>query len=151
MVVPSEEFKVNIALKHLSVAFILTCGLAWVRPAYARENAVASVPAQAGTALFAIFYRPGPRWKAGLPMRKQALREHAEYYRAALGRGQVFAGGALAKIDGGLAILRMSSLDEAEAFLAADPALLNGTFVGEVHAWTPRFVADGPLKPRAQP
>ncbi|MBA3677154.1 MAG: hypothetical protein H0W74_07085 [Sphingosinicella sp.] len=135
----------NIALKHLSVALILACGLAWVRPAYAQENATA--PAQAGPALFAILYRPGPGWKAGLPMQKQALREHAQYYQTALRQGRVFAGGALAKIDGGLAILRMSSLDEAEAFLAADPALLNGTFVGEVHAWTPRFVADGPLKP----
>lgn len=113
----------------------------------AKDNPASIAPAPAGPGLFAILYRPGPKWKVGQPMHKQALRGHAEYYERALQQGRLFAGGALPRIDGGLAILKMSSLEEAKAFLAADPALLNGTFVGEVHAWAPRFVADGPLTP----
>lgn len=117
--------------------------------AFASSPQQGKTPAAAPTTtqLFAVIYRQGPKWKAGQPMQKQALRGHAEYYARAMEEGRVFAGGALVAVNGGLAILRMSNLDDAKAFLAADPALLNGTFVGELHAWTPRFVAEGPLRP----
>jgi uncharacterized protein YciI len=142
------ESSMNIALKPL-LALLLIVGspaMAFASsPEQGKADPVAAKPATPH--LFAVIYRQGPNWKAGQPMQKQALAEHAEYYRRAMEEGRVFAGGGLVAMNGGLAILRMSNLDEARAFLAADPALLNGTFIGEVHAWNPRFVAEGPLRP----
>ena len=68
------------------------------------------------------------------------------YYRQGVSDGRVYAGGGLMAINGGLAILTLQNLEEAERFLASDPAILNGTFVGEVHEWTPGVMA-GPLRP----
>lgn len=136
-----------ITIKHLLVATILSAS-AMAVPAVAETQSKAAEPAPQSKPgnLFAVIYRQGPNWKAGLPMQKQALGEHREYYLRALKEDGVFAGGGLMDINGGLAILRMSSLEEAKAFLAADPAMLNGTFVGEVHAWKLGLVAEGPLK-----
>lgn len=141
----------NVSFKHAFAAFILASGVTMAAPSSAQspDKRTASVPNPATSKLFAIVYRQGPKWKTGLPMGKQALTEHFYYYQQALKEGRLFAGGALPAINGGLAILKMSSIDEAKAFLAADPALLNGTFLGEVHAWTPnpKLVTNEPLKP----
>lgn len=96
--------------------------------------------------LFAVIYRPGKGWKPGQPMSRQDLGGHLRYYRQGLADGRVFAGGGLMAINGGLAILTMTSLPQAEAFLAADPAILNGTFSGEVHVWTPAVMSSEQLK-----
>ncbi len=137
----------GIAIRHFLVATILS-STATPSPLFALAQDKPAEPTSRSEAgnLFAIIYRQGPNWKAGLPMHKQALREHLEYHRRALSAGRAYAGGGLMDINGGLAILRMSSLDEAKAFLAADPAVLNGTFVGEVHPWTLGYSAEGPLK-----
>lgn len=101
--------------------------------------------------LFAVFYRPGPNWKVGLPMARQALGDHLRYYREGVANGRVFAGGGLAAANGGLAILTVPSQVEAQAFLAGDPAILNGVFVGEVQLWTPAVVSDRPLHRLTRP
>lgn len=107
--------------------------------------APADPPRSTKALLFAVMYRPGPAWRPGVPMSGQALREHVAYYRAAAASGRVFAGGALPAIDGGLAILVLPDLQAARAFLSADPAILNGTFVGEVNLWQPAVRTKKPL------
>jgi hypothetical protein len=42
-------------------------------------------------------------------------------------------------------IIYASTIDEARATLAADPAVSTGIFTGEVKRWRPRFRAEGPL------
>ncbi|WP_114953316.1 YciI family protein [Sphingosinicella terrae] len=104
--------------------------------------------AQPDRQLFVIHYRPGPAWVAGRPMGEQNLRPHGLYYRDLLQQGRVFAGGGFVGEDGGLAIIRAASRAEAEAILAADPAIRDGIFAAELRQWSPRFVADGPLAER---
>ena len=92
---------------------------------------------------FAIIYRPGPNWQAGLPMERQDLGAHLAYYRLGVAQGRVFAGGALPSVDGGLAILTASSLADAEAFLELDPAVVKGVFVAQLFEWRPGVIRTG--------
>ncbi len=114
----------------------------------------AQAPAQPGPAataprqLFLFLYRPGPAWRAGVPMREQDLRAHGAYHARLVREGRSVAGGGYVGEDGGMAIVRAASLEEARAMLAADPAILNGVFVAEIRRWAPRFHSDAPLVER---
>ena len=99
--------------------------------------------------LFVIHYSPGPAWRPGRPMREQDLRAHGTYYAGLLREGRVFAGGGYVGEDGGLAIVRAANLAEAQALLAADPAISSGVFVATLRQWAPRFYSDGRLVERA--
>jgi uncharacterized protein YciI len=107
----------------------------------AAQAPVASEPRQ----LFVIHYSPGPAWRLGRPMREQDLRAHGAYYAGLLRDGRAFAGGGYVGEDGGLAIIRAANLAEAQALLAADPAITSGVFVATLRQWAPRFHGDGPL------
>jgi uncharacterized protein YciI len=111
--------------------------------------AVTAVPAAAQSSsqgaavqarqLFLFLFSPGPAWQPGVPMRQQDLREHAAYHDRLVREGRGFAGGAYRGMDGGMAIIRAADLAEAQAMLAADPAIVNGVFVAELRQWVPRF------------
>lgn len=109
-------------------------------PAVAQAPAQ-SVPAQARQ-LFLFLFSPGPSWRPGVPMRQQDLREHAAYHDRLVREGRGFAGGGYVGMDGGMAIVRAADRAEAQAILAADPAIVNGVFVADLRQWTPRFHTD---------
>lgn len=136
--------RIGLAMLALSIGLSLPASAVGAQGAAATESQ-AGPQMTSGTKLFAVIYRPGPAWRPGVPMAGQTLLDHLRYYRRAASEGRVFAGGALPAIDGGLAILVMPSLEEARAFLAADPAIVNGTFVGEVNLWSPAVRSDRPL------
>ena len=98
------------------------------------------------TQLWIVVYRPGPAWVAGKPMHEQKLGPHVVYIRGLLAEGRLVAGGPFTDGDGGMAIFRASSPDEARAMLAADPAVSSGVFVAEMRPWEPRFDSGKPLK-----
>lgn len=102
----------------------------------------------AGRELFLFLFSPGPNWRPGVPMRQQDLREHAAYHDRLVREGRGFAGGGYVGMDGGLAIVRAADLAEAQAMLAADPAIVNGVFAAELRQWRPRFHSDVPLVER---
>lgn len=118
---------------------------------------IACPPAMAQTAagteavqparLFIFTYRPGPAWRAGLPMAKQALGPHAAYHKRLVAQGRSFAAGPFLTSEGGMAIIRAADLEEAQAMLAADPAIQSGVFVGSIEAWRPGLRTDQPLPP----
>jgi uncharacterized protein YciI len=110
--------------------------------------APASQPAAQPRQLFLFLYRPGPAWRAGVPMARQDLREHAAYHARLVREGRSAAAGGYAGEDGGMAIVRAANRAEAEAILAADPAIRNGVFVAELRQWAPRFHNDAPLVER---
>jgi uncharacterized protein YciI len=110
-------------------------------PALAQPEPAPAPPRQ----LYLFLYRPGPAWRAGVPMRQQDLRDHAAYHGRLLREGRSFAGGGYVGENGGLAIVRAANLEDARAMLAADPAIRNGVFVAEIRQWVPRFHNDGPL------
>ncbi|MBY8820874.1 YciI family protein [Sphingomonas colocasiae] len=94
--------------------------------------------------LFAIVYRPGPAWKAGVPMAQQGLGEHARYMKRLVDEGVIHTAGPLGA-DGGLVLLHARDLAAAQSLMAADPAVLAGLFAGEVRPFAPRFTSERPL------
>jgi uncharacterized protein len=117
-------------------------------PAGAQSPAQAAPAAAAPRQLFLFLYRPGPAWRAGVPMRQQDLRAHGAYHARLVREGRSVAGGGYVGEEGGMAIVRAASLAEARAMLAADPAIENGVFVAELRQWLPRFHSDAPLVER---
>lgn len=105
----------------------------------------AGAPVAVKAELYIFLFRPGPNWRDGVPMRDQDLRAHAAYHSQLVREGRGFAGGGYTEMDGGMAIVRAANRSEAEAILAADPAILNGVFTAEVRAWRPRFYSQSPL------
>lgn len=98
--------------------------------------------------LFLFLFRPGPAWRAGVPMPQQDLRDHGAWHARLVREGRSVAGGGYVGEDGGMAIVRAANRAEAEAMLAADPAIRNGLFVAELRQWRPRFHSDAPLVER---
>ena len=78
-------------------------------------------------------------------MVQQDLKAHAAYHAALVRENRAVAAGEYVGMDGGLAIVRAADLTEAQAILAADPAIMNGVFIAEVRKWRPRFHNDKPL------
>jgi uncharacterized protein YciI len=113
-------------------------------PALAQPEPAPAAPRQ----LYLFLYRPGPAWRAGRPMREQDLRAHGAYHARLVREGRSVAGGGYVGEDGGMAIVRAASPDEARAMLAADPAIVNGVFVAELRQWAPRFHSEAPLVER---
>lgn len=123
----------------LLLALTLACA-----PAPAQPEPAPAPPRQ----LFLFLYSPGPAWRTGRPMREQDLRDHAAYHARLLREGRGFAGGGFVGEEGGLAIVRAASLEEARAMLAADPAIRNGVFIADLRQWAPRFHSEAPLVER---
>lgn len=115
--------------------------------ALAAGSAMAQTPAPAGV-VYVISYRTGPSWKPGKPMSEQAIGPHGAYMRRLFDEGRMLAAGPTLDVDGGVVLLRAASLDEAQAMMAADPAVTSGLFVGEVRAWRPAFSTGEPVAPR---
>ena len=121
-----------------SLLLALAIGLA---PACASAQS-ASTPtavAQAPSTYFLFLYRPGPAWRAGVPMNQQGLAPHGAYMQQLLRDERLLAGGGFTDIDGGMAVVRAANMDEARALLAADPAITSGIFVADIRHWRPRF------------
>ena len=72
--------------------------------------------------LFAIVLGPGAAWKKGQPFKGPGLDQHRTYWKGLLAEGRIAAAGPLG--DGsGLALVRARNQKEAEALIAADPAV----------------------------
>jgi uncharacterized protein YciI len=113
----------------------------------------ASVPAaqpESSRQLFLFLFRPGPAWIEGKPMAEQDLRAHGAFHAALVRDNRAVAAGGYVGMDGGMAIVRAIDLAEAQAILAADPAIINGVFVADVRQWRPRFHNDKPLVEASQ-
>lgn len=104
---------------------------------------VAPVAAQP-LSIYAILYRPGPSWREGVPMVEQSLGPHGRYIADQARNGRVRAAGPFAS-EGGIVLLRVASEEEAQAFVAADPAVVAGLFEAEIELWTPRFRESAPF------
>ena len=104
-----------------------------------------SMQTPAAQQVFVIEYKPGPAWRTGVPMNRQALGPHAAYWTRLAREGRAIGAGPYLDVDGGIAMITAASMDEARTIVAADPAVTTGVFVGEVHAWSPRIRGAGEL------
>jgi uncharacterized protein YciI len=130
--------------KLIGWTFAAILALAAPFPALAAPPAAPPV-AQATPQLYVFTYRPGPAWRAGVPMKQQGLGPHGTYMQSLLDAGRLFAAGGFVDADGGMAIIYAATIDEARTMLAADPAISSGIFTAEIRHWRPRFRASGPL------
>jgi uncharacterized protein YciI len=87
---------------------------------------------------FVVIHRPGPAWKANVPLFEQeGLAQHIEHFRKLLGDGKLTIGGPfLDEAGGGFMIPEPGvSEDEVRRFAGDDPAVKSGLLTVEVRPW----------------
>ena len=93
-------------------------------------SAAASTPAP--KQLFAVEIRTGPQWNTALPPNQQALmREHSAHLRKLRDEGRIRFGARDGDV--GLVVLEAAHIEEARAWMEADPSIRGGTFRFEIH------------------
>lgn len=95
--------------------------------------------------VYLLTYRQGPTWVEGQPMNRQKLGPHDRYMRGLLKDGTLVAAGRFTRENGGMAVIRAANRAEAQAVLAADPAVMSGIFVGTLTSWEPSFDSRQPI------
>lgn len=93
-------------------------------PAKAEIKSAPSAPAPviAKGHLFAVVLGPGAAWKKGQPFKGPGLDAHRQYWKGLYAQGRVASAGPLGDRSG-LALIRAKNQKEADALLAADPAV----------------------------
>lgn len=127
----SRRETVVIALAAMAVAALPACTTAAQSPPQTQVTRPMT--------WYVFTFRPGPAWRDGVPMNKQALGPHAAYWKQLVAEGRAVAAGGFVHSAGGMAIVRASHLAEAEGIRAADPAIVSGVFVAAIEAWTPGY------------
>ena len=86
-----------------------------------------------------VFHHPGPAWRGGVEFREQpGVQEHVDHYRRLLDDGHLELGGPFLGEEalGGMMVATPDmSLEDLDAFAAADPAVRSGLLTYEVRAW----------------
>lgn len=102
-----------------------------------QTKAAASKPKEAevsaarykGGKLFAVVIGPGPSWKKGQPLKKSGNDKHWQYWQDLHRGGRIESAGPVGK-DTGFALLHARDQKDANAVLAADPAIRAGQYRG---------------------
>jgi uncharacterized protein YciI len=87
---------------------------------------------------YVVFHRPGPNWQGGVDFREQeGVREHVQHYLNFHEQGKLELGGPFLLPDAGgmMVATKDVSQEELGAFTAADPAVLSGLLIYEIHPW----------------
>ena len=84
---------------------------------------------------FALQYSPGPNWENDKSIYDQDLKEHIAYMERLHKEGKLLMGGPFSDSTGGLALLKVGSIEEAADIVEKDPAVLNGVFEVAVRPW----------------
>jgi uncharacterized protein len=85
---------------------------------------------------FLVVYRPGPAFLAGKPLAQQPLQEHGRYILSLYVKGALKHAGPFGDDTGGAAVFEATDETEAKAIVAADPAVVSGVFLADLHPWT---------------
>ena len=87
-----------------------------------KPTPAAPAPVIAKGHLFAVVLGPGSTWKKGQPFKGPGLDAHRLYWKGLYAQGRVASAGPLGDRSG-LALIRAKNQKEADALLAADPAV----------------------------
>ena len=101
------------------------------------DEKIAPVAAKRGGPLFAVVIGPGPSWKKGQPLKKGSD-GHWKYWQDLHAKGVVDSAGPVGQ-DTGFVLLRARNQREANAVIAADPAVRAGKFRGVARPYDPAF------------
>ncbi len=107
--------------RALSAAALALLAVPGALAAREKPQAEAKMPVAKGR-LFAAVLGPGPKWKKGQPFKGPGLEQHRAYWKKLHEEGRVASAGPLGD-DTGLILLRAKNQSEANALLAADPAV----------------------------
>ncbi|MFM5949385.1 MAG: YciI family protein [Novosphingobium sp.] len=97
--------------------------------------------------LYAVVLGPGPAWKKGQPFKGPGLEEHRRYWKKLHAEGRVASAGPLGA-DTGLAVVRARSQGEADALVAADPAVKARILRGVARPYASELVSTAVLTGR---
>ena len=89
-----------------------------------------------------VFYTAGPKWKKGRPAREQELADHDRYQQTLVQSGKLKMGGPFASIAGGMAVLEVASMEEAQKLAAEDPAVTSQVMRSLVQEWEPSYLGN---------
>ena len=121
---------------RLAMALMLT--LAAAAAALAQSVPASAAPAASGAVsrgLFAVQIRTGPQWNTALPPNQQAhMREHSAHLHKLREEGRLRIGARFGEV--GLVVLEATTIDEARAWMEADPSMRGGTFRYEIHPFS---------------
>ena len=84
---------------------------------------------------FLILHTPGPEWIQGEGFQNQRLMDHGSYIHSQYQKGVVIEGGPFLDNSGGLAIIKVDDVAQAEEFIRQDPAVQTGVFEAELRPW----------------
>ena len=84
---------------------------------------------------YLVAYRPGPAWLPSKPIGEQPLKEHGRYMLGLYVKGSLKFAGPFSDNAGGAAAFEAADDEEAKAVVAADPAVVSGVFLADVHPW----------------
>ena len=84
---------------------------------------------------YLVVFKPGPAWLAGRPVTEQPLKEHGRYMLSLYTKGVMKFAGPFSDGTGGAYVFDAASDAEADAIMAADPALVDKVLVAERHPW----------------
>lgn len=121
--------------RTLALALILTL-LSAPPVLAAKDKPVAAKPAPVAKGrLFAVVLGPGPAWKKGQPFKGPGLEAHRAYWKKLFDEGRVASAGPLGG-ETGLVLLRARGQAEADALIAADPAVRQRILRGVARPYT---------------
>lgn len=100
-----------------------------------RDDTPAVAAPRRGGPMFAVVIGPGPSWKKGQPLKKGSD-GHWKYWQDLHARGMVESAGPVGQ-DTGFVLLRAKNQREANALIAADPAVRAGRFRGVARPYDP--------------
>jgi uncharacterized protein YciI len=90
--------------------------------------------------VFAVRFHPGLKWVAGAAAFDQPeIMKHVANLKAWDAAGKLYLGGPYLDSSGGMAVLRVASMDEAKGLAESDPCVLSGLMTTEVHPWLLAF------------
>ena len=87
---------------------------------------------------FVVIHKPGPGWKAGVPLFEQTgLHLHVEHYRKFLVGGKLATGGPFLDEAGGGFMIPEPGVTEGEVreFASDDPTVKSGLLTFEIRPW----------------
>jgi uncharacterized protein YciI len=84
---------------------------------------------------FLIIHKPGPAWIEGKGFHEQPLLEHGAHIHNLYQEGILLEGGPFLDHSGGMALIKVDSLEQAEGIINKDPAILSGVFTADLHPW----------------
>lgn len=84
---------------------------------------------------YLVVFKPGPAWLPGRPVTEQPIKEHGPYMLGLYKQGIMKFAGPFSDGSGGAYVFEAASDQEADAIVAADPAVIDKVFVPERYPW----------------